>query len=784
MSYYILDKDENIKGVLDNEGKGCPFFDDVHENAIADSSASDNGQLSKIWTETLTLSVPYGYEETEFLERGGQILFRDSNGLWKLFTIYEMEDSINGNTHKKTIECFNSCIWKMSHTYIEESTFSIANSTNVFSYIFERSGWLLEDFNEFYEGSVKSFTVGEGTSQSALDNALKEFDVEIEAFVTLNGGKIGQKCVRLVDKLGEETGQRFEYRHNLKGATRKSIETDFYTKLYVFGGSGSNSKKVSIQSVNKIKDPDTKLYEYKPFLVDDDANDYYNNGNDYIEGVITNEDILSKTGLLDWGKKQFDYYNHPKFEYTIDVALLDEYPNIGDKITVVDFEMKPEMTVTARVVGTNFSLSEPQQDTVVLGEFTTLNVVTPNLIWQLQAKASQALQKATEEAFRVVVMTPDDNDFTSKDETKTLIAQVYEGNQLVTPRYPQSSFSWIKSDLNGVIDDDWTESHEGFGNELVLNILDSDANYNCVFDDAISNTFFLEKDFKFFCKLESTDSMDRQFRNVAQYANVEPISKNVFWSMVYRGYPKAIKDVAESFTITRTDMTGKILDRMFCKQMGHGSYFGIENINGTIYIYHTFKNVTTGVQSSVRFPYVAGKTYDTSGAGMTKYNKEGTRVNYDKKNGYFMTSTKSADKAVYRIFKKSTFLTANPKAVHTFSASGFGIRSSQTSQSSTLDYPYLYGMWGANGGTISTNDNPKLCVIDVRTGEKVHEIAFQFNQGDIQAEDIMHEPEAISVYYEGGVKYLIVGFAFSSEIESETSLPFYNKLFRLKIDNF
>ncbi|WOZ56204.1 minor structural protein [Brochothrix phage BtpYZU02] len=783
--YYILNSNEKITGVLNNDGKSCPFYDDHHENSIAESSSRDDGKLAKIWSETLSFSVPYGYDETDLLERGTQILFRDSNDLYKLFTIYEVTDEINGETHRKSIEAFNSCIWKMSHTQIDSKKWKSANSINIFSYIFERSGWTLDGFNDFFAGAVKSYEVAEGTSQAALDEALKEFDVEVVAYAVINDGNIIAKHVQLVERLGEETGERFEYRHNLKGASRKETETDFYTKLYVKGGNHNNGVQSTITAVNKVQNKRTGVYEYLPYIVDDVANDEYNTGKDYLEGTIVNSSIANESGLLAWGKEQMKYYNHPKFEYTVDVALLAERPQIGDKVVVVDFEMSPTMTVTARVVSTNYSLADETSDSVVLGEFTTLRVITPSLIWQLQADANQALQDASDKRFRVSVMSTEGFDFAIKTETKTLIAQVYEGNKLVTPKYPQSSFSWIKTLKDGTVDEEWTERHEDFGNMLVLTFEDSDCTYECVFDNAISNAYFLESDFKFFAKLESTDEMDRQFRNGAQSANVEPITKNIYWSQVYRGYPKEIKDVAESFTITRTDMTGKILDRIFCKQMGHGSHFGVDNIDGKIIIYYTFKNVTTDIRSFVSFPYVPGKTYDMSGAGMTKYNTQGIRVSYDKKNSYFLTSSKTKDKTTFKVFKKSTFLTSNPKTVHTFVASGFGIKDTQNFQSAGLDYPYMYTIWGANGGTIATNDNPKLYVIDVRTGEKLHEIAFLFNQGDIQAEDEMHEPETASVYYENGVKYLIIGFAFSSEAESETSRqPFYNKLYRLKIDNF
>ncbi|WP_262939137.1 hypothetical protein, partial [Cutibacterium acnes] len=61
--YLILDPDLNPCGVLDLGGKGCKFYDDLRSTKIAD----DQG---KIWADTLEISVPTGYRETDFITYG------------------------------------------------------------------------------------------------------------------------------------------------------------------------------------------------------------------------------------------------------------------------------------------------------------------------------------------------------------------------------------------------------------------------------------------------------------------------------------------------------------------------------------------------------------------------------------------------------------------------------------------------------------------------------------------------------------------------------------------
>lgn len=153
-----------------------------------------------------------------------------------------------------------------------------------------------------------------------------------------------------------------------------------YTLLHVYGGNDKNGNPTTISSVNGGKD----------YVVDDEANDLYNNGGPYLEGYITNDQILNPSGLLDWGKKQLANYNHPKYTYNVSVAHLNYEVSLGDHIRVVDYSMQPELTLSARVIQYDESKANPENTQVVIGEYVEIAAVTPAEIWALRAQASQA----------------------------------------------------------------------------------------------------------------------------------------------------------------------------------------------------------------------------------------------------------------------------------------------------------------------------------------------------------------------------------------------------------
>lgn len=773
---YIVNKEDKIVGFLkNNDSVASPFFDDIHNNKIA-----ENGE--KIYSETLELSVPYGYPSTELLDEGMQLLKRDTTGRWKLFTIYQVEDSINGITHTKRIYAINSLIWDMNHRYIEERSWTAANSRDVFLYIFQRVGWSLDNFNEFYSGGTKSFSLSNGKRQQALDEATKEFAVEVEAYVVIRDGNVLDKRVLLTDKLGEVTGQRFEYRHNLKGATRKKSNDEFYTKLYVFGGTNDKGERVSIANANKVKVKGTKgsetEYEYLPFLLDDEANDKYNEGRQYLEGYIVNEDIKKPEGLYHWGKEQFKYYNHPHYDYEIDVALLGTRPDIGDTVAVVDHEMVPPLTISARVLETNYSESNKNSDSVVLGEFVTINTITPNLIWQLQALANQALQKAEEKFYRMEIYTPDGSDFENQDDLKQIIVRVYDGMTMITESIPPQSFIWQKIDSDGLHDKKWEKKYEGKGSVITVGIETADSTIRCLVDGEATMpiVFTKEEDFEFFCKLqnEPLGLTDFNYR-VAQYAQVEPVKKRIFWSQVYSGEKLTAfeKAAGESFSLTRTDFTGKIIDRMWCKLGGHGSHFGIELIGDDTWIYTSYTqpiDANSRMYHIVKFKYEPNKviTLTDTIKIVDDIRTNVQRINMDNKNGWMLTSEFSTDKAIFNISKKSLLDKKSDNPSYIVSASYFGVTPRQTYQSACLDFPYLYVTYGGANGTITNGDYPVMYCVDVRTNSIVYKIDYTFNHA-IKPNDELHEPETISYYYDtDGTKWLIQGFAFSHENDEYT----------------
>lgn len=764
MIYIINKKDEIIGFLKNNNAMSTPYYNDVHTNKIAEND-------EQIFSETLEFEVPYGYTTTELLDEGIQLLKADLTGKWKLFTIYQIDDSVDGITHTKKVYAINSLIWDLNHSYIEDRTWTAANSKSVFSYIFERTSWTLDNFNDAYLGGMRTFTISNGKRQQALDLAIKEFKIEIVAYANVVNGNVLDKRVSLVEKVGQKTGQRFEYRHNLKGATRTKSNDEFYTKLYVFGGTDDKGVKTTITSANKVRVKGTSganiKYEYLPFLLDESANDLYNEGRKYLEGYIVNEDILKPEGLLDWGKKQFEYYNHPHYNYSIDVALLDERPNLGDTIAVVDFEMQPAMTISARVLETNYSDADPSTDFVVLGEFITIKATTPLEILNLQFLAQQALNQANKGEWRVEVLTPDGLDFEEETATKRLIARVYRGAEDVTAKMEKSAFIWQKINEEKEIDEAWTLAHRNVGNYIEIGIDESLHTIRCNIDDKISEDTMLmakEKDFKFLSRIKLSDTYKEINAGVQQYVHYDYPRKQMFWTKVTKNTALVSEEdqkKKESFVVIRTDVEGNVLDFMTVKWGGHGSHFGFEFKDGKPYFLSPMTDTVNKATWVCEFPYQANKTITINSSSVTKVRKLDVRVNVDLRNNYVVTSAGANDKTKFNIYNREKFY-KNPQidALYTLTSADFGVQPHQVYQSCCFDFPYLYVSYGQTYA-----EGCKTYCVDVRTNSLVYRIDYEFDLGNMNFYHKHAELEGINYYYnEDGQKIMFQGIVFRNPI--------------------
>lgn len=333
--YIILDNQLRRIGLLSNHVRaGTPFWGDTIDQSIAEDDSAFAWEDLKDTFNTINLAAnKKTYDHT-----------------------------ITGITVPSNApDAQNLCEWKLARTIPTAFSSNSVNAETAFTNLLAKSGWRLE-YNSKSIMTLKEEYDGSSSAQSYLQQLAADYDLDVDCYVKLDSvGDVTDQIVEVSDHIGSTKRTRLDYRNDLVGVDRKLVDDALVTKLYVLGNDGAT-----------IEDANNGV----SFLTDPDANAKYNHdikgrGSTWLEGTITSETIKNSAGLLAWGKKQLKMYNHPRYNYTVQIRS-DITGGIGDDFRVADFDLNPAMIVDARVIKVSKSKSDPSVHELTLGEYSTI----------------------------------------------------------------------------------------------------------------------------------------------------------------------------------------------------------------------------------------------------------------------------------------------------------------------------------------------------------------------------------------------------------------------------
>ncbi|MBR0009777.1 MULTISPECIES: phage baseplate protein [Bacillus] len=248
-------------------------------------------------------------------------------------------------------------------------------------------------------------------------------------------------------------------------------------------------------------------------------------------------------------------------------------------------------------------------------------------------------------------------------------------------------------------------------------------------------------------------------KTVLQCFVIDELTGDIYATQVASGN----QDKSESFTITRMNQNGVMLDSMTLVHGGHGTTIGLERENGKVYIWSNYNvvdsNGNTVGNDLVRFPYTSGATLNGGSGGIKRYNKFNdyyTVPVIDRENGLIAFRIKlKDDNSLVELRKLSDVKNGVNKVLgkviipsDLFYLQGF-----------TIDGYDLYWYTG------DTNNKTYPCEItqfSFKDGSLKKRISCNFGYGpDGKYEDGFREPESIFLYKDPktGKKSLFAGVA-------------------------
>lgn len=798
-------------GTLSNDGDGStPFYNDLITRQIADDNSSfgiDNAQdgfnnvdvnaNTKNWGHTLeSIYVPYGYPDTKYIAQGNHIAYKDpDNGRYYVMRLTNVTDSMDdaGNHYKMAVGV-NLAIWKLGKTVHFSKKIKHCNSRTAFSNLFSDTGWYVDPKAEIIGATYDIEFDGRTSNQNMLQTLCQQYGAEVDAYVVFDYEfKVALKRVEVKRRMGEDNGARVTYGNNILSITREVVDSSLFTKLYVFGVNDSTCAN----SENK----------YQSFVKDDVANKVYNPpvdgmGTTYLEGVITSNTISEPGGLYDWGMRQLKLFNHPRANYTVTIDNTFS-ANLGDTVRVLDLEMTPELTVLSRVIQRKISFSDPTQNQIVLGEFTTVNVIAPGFIRTLQDRMSAHVAELLDtlrtnpNALSIVVEKPNGTTWEPGQTDKSFIAHVSILGEDITPLIQPQGFVWhhyvqgmedTSFTVKHLMDGQYLKIHQDIVGEIRLSI---DTEYITSTTEVAMNTRKMSEAFEV---TTWKDHWGDKRPGTLQYVNYDPVNNQYFASLAYLGSQEVSqakeKNSSKDTMFARLSPTGELLDSMIVHWGGHGGAFGLEMIGNKPYIWTqvfdwAFYNESKKLRKRYnicRIPYAGNRVLANSDSSMEKYlsMSQYCRTNYDPSSDMITLST-NAPNFQDLIYTKTNLMKANNttevKPDYTINRIDVGFMPKdgteedkesslrQTFQSMQLRFPYLF--WAT--GDINMSDDRLIWCYNIKTNTLIFKKNLNLDEFDFGG-SIFAEPETINwTLDENQHPVFLLGFNFKRDGNSSRS---------------
>ncbi|WP_427124765.1 phage tail spike protein [Priestia megaterium] len=469
--WYILDRNYNTIGILDNEfPSGCPILRDSMKATLADGA------------KYLEFDVPSNHEKSSLLTIGNFIVYVDAKKQRELFRITTGIEE-NGENMTATIKCELAAIGDLFSKVIEDKDFSAESLDVIVDFLATDTTWKLGEC--YYGGSItKSFTDLPRANAAILD-VITDFDAEVEFKIEWDNVRPENKFINIKDKIGQNTGVSIEYERNLEGLI-KTIEGNPIVTALVVKCSNKNGNGNDIRLADATEQPPKGFEIIGNKLVDNDALEVYGNGEKHIEDGYIDSTATNPNELYQNALAQLKKVNKPVVTYQASAVMLEQFEGydhtfveVGDTVYVKDISGSEPQFLEARILEKEISQTNPTQGGIVLGEFIVREVTAIEAVdkaqktlklkvneWSEAYETGKETAKVLDEVKDNIVhsaklFSTNGSTFKNGIVDTDIVAVVYKGVDDITATLEESSFIWKKFKADGTQDLTWIATDVG-----------------------------------------------------------------------------------------------------------------------------------------------------------------------------------------------------------------------------------------------------------------------------------------------------------------------------------
>lgn len=322
------------------------------------------------------------FETSREVEFGQRTLFKDKNGLWNEYIIFDYFKNHENNDVDYSVYCEDSTS-ELYWYFVDDLKPRNEACSSVLRRLLEGTRFEVGYVDDFPK---KSFNLYRESVKSCLWKILDEYGAEINVRIVVDKTGIIHRYIDLRNKIGRDVGKRFTYKKDMGGIKKTTSIKDLATALHGYGKGEEIVKEDGTPSRNKNKIGDgdygrkidfSEINGGKTYVEDNEARLKYGLGKErrHIFDQANFPDCEDKHELLRLTKEKLKEVSKPKITYELNVEDISRYDgyigegvDLGDVVYVIDKEI--DTRVQTRVISIKDNPIEEIEDSeIVLGNF-------------------------------------------------------------------------------------------------------------------------------------------------------------------------------------------------------------------------------------------------------------------------------------------------------------------------------------------------------------------------------------------------------------------------------
>ncbi|MCY8247508.1 phage tail protein [Bacillus inaquosorum] len=378
---YILSPDDQVLTVLSSDGQeACRFWDAKYKEELNKGSS-------------FSFVADASHPDARYLFEENQVIFRDKDGILRLFVIKELDDT-DENSEVNTLVTCEAAMMELAETFVKDFRPTDKTAQYVLDNVLARSRWVAEVSAEL---GTNSTTFYKKTALECIAEVINIWGGELQDSIEFDGNKITKRIIKILPRRGKDSGKRFEIDKDTENIKRTVISYPL-TALWGYGASIASTDEDGEETGGYSRFIDFSEVEWKKSKgdpVDKPLGQEWVGDPDLLkrlgrlkngelihrEGQYNNEDITDPAELLK------ATYNHlittaskTEVNYELSVQLLQNVPGyehehveLGDTTIAIDRNFAIPVETSQRIISMEYDITDPDNTCVVeIGQFLSV----------------------------------------------------------------------------------------------------------------------------------------------------------------------------------------------------------------------------------------------------------------------------------------------------------------------------------------------------------------------------------------------------------------------------